>query len=73
MKYNGHPSWACWNVYLWISNDEGLYRLAMDCIDRTKNRREAAKVFLGAMPKKTPDGARYNITNVMHALRSIQS
>ena len=31
-KFNGHASWNAWNVSLWINNDEGLYRMALECI-----------------------------------------
>jgi hypothetical protein len=24
-EYNGHHCWNCWNVALWIANDEPLY------------------------------------------------
>ena len=30
MEYQGHRSKAAWNVALWISNDEPLYRFAID-------------------------------------------
>ena len=26
--YNGHKNWNAWNVALWISGDESLYRMA---------------------------------------------
>lgn len=29
--YNGHHCWNCWNVSLWIENDESLYRAALEC------------------------------------------
>jgi len=34
-RFNGHRSWNTWNVSLWIGNDEGLYRMALDCLKRT--------------------------------------
>jgi hypothetical protein len=48
-KYNGHPSWNYWNVSLWVGNDEGLYRLALDCIRETRTRRGAAQSMLAAL------------------------
>jgi hypothetical protein len=37
-KFNGHRNWNHWNVSLWINNDEGLYRLALDCIKAMRYR-----------------------------------
>lgn len=58
--YNGHPSWAAWNVSLWLNNDEGTYRAMRRCIRYTRNRDEAAAMMLA--------GARYTISNIKHAM-----
>lgn len=73
MTYNGHPNWAQWNVSLWIGNDEGLYRLALDCIRRSKTKDAAARLFIDEVgTDKTPDGARYSFTAVRHALVGLE-
>jgi chromosome condensin MukBEF complex kleisin-like MukF subunit len=71
--YNGHKNWNHWNVSLWIGNDEGLYRLARECIRMTNNRTEAVDRFMDALGdvEKTPDGARYNKTTVRAAMRDL--
>jgi hypothetical protein len=75
-SYNGHRSWACWNVSLWIGNDEGLYNLALECIRGTRNRREAAQAMLNTLNEggcvNTPDGARYTVTSIRLAMREMQ-
>ena len=72
VKYNGYPNWTQWNVALWINNDEGLYMLAKDCVRHTKTRDAAARVMLEQLRDcgitKTPDGARYTITSIRHAM-----
>lgn len=73
--YNGHKNWNHWNVSLWINNDEGLYRLALDCIKDTANRAEAAERFINHMNEfgqdKTPNGALYTKSSVMAAMRGM--
>ena len=70
-QYNGHRSWNSWNVSLWLNNDERCYNLMLDCIKETKNRRRAAQKMLSYLPAKTPDGARYNVTCIMEAMRGL--
>jgi hypothetical protein len=62
-----------WNVALWIGNDEGLYRLAMDCLGRNKTLTMAAWQFIRDVgTDKTPDGGHYNMTCVREALSGLR-
>lgn len=67
--YNGHRNYNAWNVALWISNDEGMYRLACQCIKRNKTKAAAADELLQYLPQKTSDGVSFTRTNVILALR----
>ena len=70
--YNGHRSWNAWNVSLWLNNDEYYYNAMRSCIRTTKNRKEAAlKMMEQYLPEETPDGAKYNVTCVIEAMRGI--
>ena len=71
-SFNGHKSWNAWNVHLWLTNEEWSYNLMRDCIRNSRNRRRAAQKMLSLLPSKTPDGAKYNITCVMEAMRGIE-
>lgn len=78
-KYNGHKNWNHWNVSLWIGNDEGLYRLALECIRDARGKGgkvKAAECFLDILADSgidaTPDGARYTMTTVKAAFVGLE-
>lgn len=78
-SYNGHHCWNCWNVSLWISNDEGLYRTALECKRVREGRKpsglHAAARFIAAVggpDTRTPDGATYNVRSVVNALADLE-
>ena len=66
--YNGHKNYNCWNVSLWLGNDEGLYRLVQEVLGQTPSKDVAARELLRVLPEKTPDGVAYNLSNVRLAL-----
>ena len=71
--YNGHRNWNAWNVSLWIGNDEGLYRFALDCKRQAGNNDGAARLFMQELEgQKTPDGAPYTVTTVREALSGLE-
>ena len=85
-NYNGHRSWNAWNVSLWINNDESLYNLAVEKVEKAKKRYNhtdisierqancAARWFfnaIGGNGAKTPDGAKYNVLSIKNAIIDI--
>lgn len=70
--YNGHHCRNCWNVALWIGNDEGLYRLAIEHKRTARNLSRAARAMLADLPARTPDGARYTFRAVYAALSGLE-
>lgn len=72
--YNGHHCWNCWNVALWLGNDEGLYNAAMHYINWQRAKplrtfRTAARLFITTYGlDRTPDGAKYTNKAVTSAL-----
>lgn len=80
-QYQGHHCWNCWNVALWIGNDEGLYRAALECKSRPRESGKpvsaaiaANRFFREVMPEgaRTPDGARYTFKAVRAALAGLE-
>lgn len=83
--YNGHHCWNCWNVALWIGNDEGLYNAAMEYVRHVKRGRidrygtkrpytftRAANAFIADYGlTSTPDGAKYTVKAVTSALKEL--
>lgn len=71
-KYNGHKNWNHWNVSLWINNDEGLYRLAVEQVGKCRTRERAAENIVHELASAgithTSDGAPYSKSAVRAAL-----
>jgi hypothetical protein len=74
-RYNGYPSWPTWNVSLWVNNDEGLYRMAQECLNSKGYLQESAELMLWQLNSQgvthTPDGAKYSVTSLKLAMRGI--
>ena len=62
--FNGYPSWNAWNVSLWLTSDERLYKKLTSSVSIAKPRGiEAGVEALSNMllpSKGTPDGAKYS-------------
>jgi hypothetical protein len=74
-EFNGHPSWNCWNVALWLSSDEAMYRAAVEALHSTHTLKHATNVFFGMTGLegwKTPDGGVFNKTATQRALAGLE-
>lgn len=74
--YYGHKNWNYWNVSLWLGNDEGLYREALEYMRRYPNKSEAAAQMLADLKSrgvtKTPDGAPYSKSAILAAMEGLE-
>lgn len=71
-KFNGHRSWNAWNVALWLSGDECTYATVMEVLRTSKTMDRAVDRMMEMLPSTTPDGAKFNRTSVLHALRGLK-
>ena len=72
-QYLGHKNRAHWNVSLWISNEEPLYREAVRLMRKyPKHPGRATFAMLNQLPSKTPDGYRYSFSAVKAALIGLE-
>ena len=69
-EYQGHHCWNCWNVALWIANDEPTYRFALECKHKTTSHRAADRFLLG-VNGLTPDGAQFTHRAVKAAIAGL--
>lgn len=71
-QYNGHKSWAYWNVSLWLFNDEGLYNMVRSKVRSSRTKDVAAQRIVQELNDcgltQTPDGARYSVSAVRAAI-----
>ena len=58
MAYNGWKNYETWNVNLWLSNDEGFYRLVMN-YGKDVSYKDFAKIYLAQFSDSTPDGVKW--------------
>lgn len=68
--YQGHRNYNAWNISLYLFNDEATYRDVQAVVGRSSKLDHAAKFLVEhCLPKKTPDGVPYTVTNVRLALQ----
>lgn len=72
-EFQGHRSWNAWNVYLWIHNDEMLYRRACRLARSLGIEKGAAYLAKDMAGQKTPDRVPYTRTTILAAMRGILS
>jgi hypothetical protein len=48
-EYNGFKNYNYWNQSVWINNDETLYYLAIDCINKVNNTKKATQLFFDTL------------------------
>ena len=71
-EYNGHKSKGHWNVSLWLTNDETLYRYVMLSISILGSVEQAAKHVTERLHgTSTPDGFPYTLDTVREAMKNL--
>lgn len=68
--YNGYRSWNCWNVNLWLTNDESTYGFALGVLKDMGLQNATDYLALALRGQKTPDGAIYNRRAIFESLKT---
>lgn len=70
-NYNGWKNRGTWNIALWLGNDEGLYRAAIELRNQLakdgrhiKTAATAKKIVLDLMGETTPDNIKTTAKNI---------
>ena len=75
-SYNGHKNYNHWNVSLWLNNDEGLYDLCLQAINRHRFKKgalsAAAYSVMAFLPETTPDGVKYSASSIRAAMSDMR-
>lgn len=69
--FNGHPSWACWNVFLHISNNETTYLEGIHLVASHSLTQATEILYMRIGGSKTPDCAVYTRRSIRHALHCL--
>lgn len=69
--YQGHESYAAWNVAVYLFNEYPLYQLVMEAI-AGRTLAEASTWLMARLPERTPDGVRYSLNTVRLALVGVR-
>ena len=70
--YTGHSSLNSWNIWLWISKDEPLYRYARDLVVNHGVKKAVKIMTEDFKGRRTPDGGVYNRLSIKLALEHIE-
>lgn len=64
-NYQGWKNYQTWNVALWINNDEGYYRLAVDYVGKSKRPTYMGFIrWSGLEGQLTPDRIKFDGTRL---------
>ena len=72
-EYNGFKNKSYWDQSLWINNDENLYYLAIECINKVTNTKKASTLFFDTLTSIcTNDGVKWTKAGIYNALITLK-
>jgi hypothetical protein len=72
-EYNGHPSYAKWNVALWFHNEKASHEHIIELAKTYKNNvTEITDVLCkDLLGFTTPDNVKYTKANIRHGVKCV--